>query len=145
MLKKISFFIVLFVGFPALVNGQDLGPSVTPKRICDDTYMTIAEPTGLGLSLAVVTPNKTQLTLVQYDGPTILQNYWTDHFVNGAAVNLLGIAYDNGRPIIRPVFKEKGTYKFYFAKNLETEIENTVSFTTYVEYLGEYHPDCTSD
>lgn len=133
------------VGLFSFSDEQDTGPSVLPTKLCDDTYMTITEPTGLGLSLAVITPDKTQLTLVQYDGPTILQNYWTDHSVNSAVLHLLGIAYDNGRPFIRSVFKEKGTYKFYFAKNLETEIENTISFTNYVEYLGEHHPDCTSD
>ena len=142
MQTKFVILTISILSFLTLTGQENLGPSVSPTKICPFDEITIIKPTGYNLSLAAYTPTGTFLILADQSFATIIPNYWTEHSASLMAIKLLGIDYNEDIPVIRPVFKTPGTYGFYFAELLGTEPENTISFIRYVEFLGYNHPDC---
>lgn len=129
-------------GILIFLNVPDAGPSVQPHEVCPHDKILITEPTGFGLALAVRTPDGFHLILADHGFATVVPNYWTSLSVSLPARDLIGFDYNEDGPYVRPVFDVPGIYEFYFAENLETERENTIGFSVYVEYLGQEHPDC---
>ena len=142
MIAKIALLAASMAGYLTLAGQQDQGPNVSPIRLCPLDNIQIVEPTGLDLGLAVVTPDGKYLFLADHMHATVVPFYWTEHSVRLRAKDLIGFDYDDGRPYVRSVFREAGKYEFYFAKNLVTEPENTISFTRPVTFMGHNHPDC---
>jgi|GEM_PF-1923176 len=142
--KSVQAVAASFAGLLAFINASNEGPDVVPERICPLEEISITEPTGLNLSLAVRTPDGFHLILADHGFATVVPNYWSAHSVSLPARDLIGFDYNEDGPYIRPVFEVSGIYEFYFAENLETEPENTISFTRRVEFMiGS--PECEPD
>lgn len=135
--KSVHAIAVSFAGLLAFMNASSEGPKVAPERICPSEEISIIEPTGLNLSLAVRTPDGFHLILADRGIATVVPNYWFTHSVSLLARDLIGFDYNEDGPYVRPVFKVPGIYEFYFAENLETEPENTISFTRRVEFMND--------
>ena len=139
---KVVLLVAPVAGLLTLAGQKYTGPDVLPHRVCPSDEILITEPTSYGLGLAVYTPDGRYLFLAAHRHATLLPNYWTEHSVRLRARDVIGFDYDDGRPYIRPIFREAGVYGFYFAENLETEPENTLGFLRKVTFLGHNHPDC---
>ena len=142
MILKVALLAASVSGLLTLAAQKYTGPDVLPARVCPFDEILITDPTGYELGLAVITPEGRYLFLADHSSTTVVPYYWTEHSVRLRAKDLIGLDYDNGRPHLRPVFRQAGKYEFYFAKNLETEPENTLGFMRPVTFMGHNHPDC---
>ena len=115
--------------------GGDGVYQVEPSVVTAGDTVTLRFPEDHPRDLSVVTPNKSFFYLIETeDGYSAFGDTDISSPLRFQVNELKGRIYRDGPAVIEPVFREQGTYQFYFAENMETEPENTAHFFLELNY-----------
>ena len=108
------------------------------SEIKSDKEFTISLPSGHPDKLAIVTPDDVWF-YIQEDGD-INHLMPKNEFMKADIISihpstLKGTSWINGKSTISLVFAKKGKYSIYLSDNLETEIENSLTFIKSIKFI----------
>jgi len=143
IIKTLAFsLLVLTSSGCAKMNATPLGEKstteifvVSPKELTQKDLIKINLPIIRPKNLAIVDP-KGQWFIIQNADSNILmmpqKDFMQINLLSLPINNTTGFTWIDGEKTEQIIFKKTGRYRVYFADNLETEAENTFTFSAYI-------------
>jgi len=143
IIKTLAFsLLVLTSSGCAKINATALGENstteifvVSPKELTQKDVIKINLPRIRPKNLAIVDPTG-QWFIIQSAESNILmmpqKDFMQIKLLKLPIRNTTGFTWIGGKKTEQVIFKESGEYRVYLADNLETEAENTFTFSTYI-------------
>ncbi|MCT8335860.1 hypothetical protein NUH30_19390 [Leptospira sp. 85282-16] len=130
---KIFTIIVFCILSNSLLSEKNNKFLITPNKFRENDIIEIRFPKKPPLETAIIRPDG----VVVYTDEFFKKNgYPSIKKLKVKVSNIFGLVYIDGNETKTKVFNRKGKYEFYFADNLETDMDNTYSNTYTVHFLG---------